>query len=158
MGALTLAQYELPLSAYALDSTPVVDTLLHKKPTRASAQLPVISARLEYTALAPVNLDLPEPFPSRTAAPAAGAGVTNDTQASAKDNSAGPAALQRLARQSMPSKSSQGGHKHGRQGKSFGRRLEHLGFAILIWSSALKIRTRECNRKGSQKHVPLLSF
>lgn len=61
VGALTLAQYELPLAAYALEGAPslVVDTVLHRKPSRASLQLPVINARLEYTALPLLTSPLP---------------------------------------------------------------------------------------------------
>lgn len=60
VGALTLAQYELPLSAYALEGSPslAVDTVLHRKPTRASMQLPVINAHLEYTTLPPMTVPL----------------------------------------------------------------------------------------------------
>ncbi|KAK3921677.1 Double C2-like domain-containing protein alpha [Frankliniella fusca] len=78
VGALTLAQYELPLSAYALDGSGspsvVVDTVLHRKPTRASVQLPVINARLEYTALPPMTVPL-------QLDPSAQAGAEADQQA-----------------------------------------------------------------------------
>ncbi|XP_021917858.1 uncharacterized protein PYUK71.03c-like isoform X2 [Zootermopsis nevadensis] len=65
VSSITLAQFELPLSNYNLDSVHIVETVLHKKQARSgSSNFPNISVRLEYTALSPIQLDQPEmPWP-----------------------------------------------------------------------------------------------
>ncbi|KAJ9589915.1 hypothetical protein L9F63_016976, partial [Diploptera punctata] len=64
ISSITLAQFELALSSYNFDSTHVVETVLQKKPPRASSSsFPNIAVRLEYTALPPIQLDQPDTFP-----------------------------------------------------------------------------------------------
>ncbi|XP_069673106.1 uncharacterized protein [Periplaneta americana] len=61
VSSITLAQFELPLSNYNLDTAHVVETSLHKKQTRTSfSNFPNIAVRLEYTSLPPIQLDQPE--------------------------------------------------------------------------------------------------
>ncbi|XP_059473484.1 uncharacterized protein LOC132195473 isoform X2 [Neocloeon triangulifer] len=65
VSAITLAQFELPLASYNLDSAKVVETLLHKKLTKiSSGSIPNICMRLEYTPLPSINLETSEIPPS----------------------------------------------------------------------------------------------
>lgn len=76
VGALTLAQYELALYGVLGEDSPsdcgstgtpaepvLADALLHRRPTRTSAQMPIISARLEYTPLPPMTA-MTQPVPA----------------------------------------------------------------------------------------------
>ncbi|XP_065354006.1 uncharacterized protein LOC135948588 isoform X3 [Cloeon dipterum] len=61
VSAITLAQFELPLASYNLESTKVVETLLHKKMTKVSSgSIPNICMRLDYTSVPPINLECPQ--------------------------------------------------------------------------------------------------
>nr|XP_034188727.1 tricalbin-1-like isoform X2 [Osmia lignaria] len=62
VSTITLAQFELPLGSYNWDGSQVIETVLQqKKPSRNSANIPNISARLEYTALPKLDPDSPQP-------------------------------------------------------------------------------------------------
>ncbi|XP_053973613.1 uncharacterized protein LOC128873790 isoform X2 [Hylaeus volcanicus] len=62
VSTITLAQFELPLGVYNWDNSQVVETVLQqKKPSRNSANIPNINARLEYTTLPKLDPDLPQP-------------------------------------------------------------------------------------------------
>ncbi|XP_060817891.1 uncharacterized protein LOC132908177 isoform X1 [Bombus pascuorum] len=62
VSTVTLAQFELALGAYNWDNSQVIETVLQpKKPSRISANIPNINARLEYTALPKLDPDLPQP-------------------------------------------------------------------------------------------------
>ncbi|XP_076236391.1 uncharacterized protein LOC143180510 [Calliopsis andreniformis] len=62
VSTITLAQFELALGVYNWDNSQVVETVLQqKKPSRNSANIPNINARLEYTALPKLDPDLPPP-------------------------------------------------------------------------------------------------
>ena len=62
VSTITLAQFELALGVYNWDNSQVIDTVLQqKKPSRNSASIPNINARLEYTALPKLDPDLPQP-------------------------------------------------------------------------------------------------
>ncbi|XP_063216806.1 extended synaptotagmin-2-like [Bacillus rossius redtenbacheri] len=58
ISSVTLAHFELPLAGYDLDTTKIVETVLHKKVVRASvSNIPRVNVRLEYTPVPPVQLD-----------------------------------------------------------------------------------------------------
>ncbi|KAG7206474.1 hypothetical protein KM043_003819 [Ampulex compressa] len=62
VSTITLAQFELALGVYNWENSQVVETVLQqKKPSRNSANIPNITARLEYTALPKLEPDLPQP-------------------------------------------------------------------------------------------------
>ncbi|KAG9434935.1 tricalbin-1 isoform X2 [Apis mellifera carnica] len=62
VSTITLAQFELALGVYNWDNSQVIETVLQqKKPSRNSANIPNINARLEYTALPKLDPDLPQP-------------------------------------------------------------------------------------------------
>ncbi|XP_076387531.1 uncharacterized protein LOC100880539 isoform X3 [Megachile rotundata] len=62
VSTITLAQFELPLGTYNWESSQVIETVLQqKKPSRNSANIPNINARLEYTTLPTLDPDLPQP-------------------------------------------------------------------------------------------------
>ncbi|XP_012280537.1 tricalbin-1 [Orussus abietinus] len=62
VSTITLAQFELALGVYNWEHSQIVDAVLQqKKPSRNSANIPNISARLEYTALPNLDPDLPPP-------------------------------------------------------------------------------------------------
>ncbi|XP_017880570.1 uncharacterized protein LOC108625242 isoform X2 [Ceratina calcarata] len=62
VSTITLAQFELALGVYNWDSSQVIETVLQqKKPSRNSANIPNINARLEYTTLPKLDPDLPQP-------------------------------------------------------------------------------------------------
>ncbi|KAK9299933.1 hypothetical protein QLX08_007168 [Tetragonisca angustula] len=62
VSTITLAQFELALGMYHWDSSQVIETVLQqKKPSRNTANIPNINARLEYTALPKLDPDLPRP-------------------------------------------------------------------------------------------------
>ncbi|KOX69793.1 Tricalbin-1, partial [Melipona quadrifasciata] len=62
VSTITLAQFELALGTYHWDSSQVIETVLQqKKPSRNTANIPNINARLEYTALPKLDPDLPRP-------------------------------------------------------------------------------------------------
>jgi len=68
VSSITVAQYELSLASYNLDTTQIVETILERRPVRAntSTNIPGILVRLEYSALPPVRLDAPEPTWTRS--------------------------------------------------------------------------------------------
>lgn len=62
VSTITLAQFEVALGVYNWDNSQVVETVVQqKKPSRNSANIPNINARLEYTALPKLDPDLPQP-------------------------------------------------------------------------------------------------
>ncbi|XP_051166323.1 uncharacterized protein LOC127284735 isoform X5 [Leptopilina boulardi] len=62
VSTITLAQFELALGVYNWESSQVVETVLQqKKPSRNSANIPNINAKLEYAALPKLDPDLPQP-------------------------------------------------------------------------------------------------
>ncbi|EZA57907.1 hypothetical protein X777_01009 [Ooceraea biroi] len=62
VSTITLAQFELALGVYDWENSQVVETVLQqKKPSRNSANIPNINARLEYTTLPHLDPDLPQP-------------------------------------------------------------------------------------------------
>ncbi|XP_033211411.1 uncharacterized protein LOC117169247 isoform X2 [Belonocnema kinseyi] len=62
VSTITLAQFELALGVYNWETSQVVETLLQqKKPSRNSANIPNINARLEYASLPKLDPDLPQP-------------------------------------------------------------------------------------------------
>ncbi|XP_076749904.1 uncharacterized protein LOC143422843 isoform X2 [Xylocopa sonorina] len=62
VSTITLAQFEFALGVYNWDNSQVIETVLQqKKPTRNSANIPNINARLEYTTLPKLDPDLPQP-------------------------------------------------------------------------------------------------
>ncbi|XP_043786449.1 tricalbin-1-like isoform X2 [Apis laboriosa] len=62
VSTITLAQFELALGVYNWDNSQVIETVLQqKKPSRNSANIPNINARLEYTALPKLDPNLPQP-------------------------------------------------------------------------------------------------
>ncbi|XP_043263343.1 tricalbin-3-like isoform X4 [Colletes gigas] len=65
VSTITLAQFELALGVYNWDNSQVIETILQqKKPSRNSANIPNINARLEYTTLPKLDPDLPQPEPA----------------------------------------------------------------------------------------------
>ncbi|CAK9818685.1 TCB1 [Anthophora plagiata] len=65
VNTVTLAQFELALGVYNWDNSQVIETVLQqKKPSRNSANIPNLNARLEYTALPKLDPDLPQPEPT----------------------------------------------------------------------------------------------
>ncbi|XP_011687218.1 PREDICTED: uncharacterized protein LOC105449622 isoform X1 [Wasmannia auropunctata] len=62
VSTITLAQFELALGVYDWENSQIVETVLQqKKPSRSSANIPSINARLEYTTLPHLEPDLPQP-------------------------------------------------------------------------------------------------
>ncbi|XP_071647824.1 uncharacterized protein [Temnothorax longispinosus] len=62
VSTITLAQFELALGVYDWENSQIVETVLQqKKPSRSSANIPSINARLEYTTLPHLDPDLPQP-------------------------------------------------------------------------------------------------
>ncbi|KAG5316379.1 SYT5 protein, partial [Acromyrmex insinuator] len=62
VSTITLAQFELALGVYDWENSQIVETVLQqKKPSRNSANIPNINARLEYTTLPHLDPDLPQP-------------------------------------------------------------------------------------------------
>ncbi|XP_011496650.1 PREDICTED: tricalbin-1-like [Ceratosolen solmsi marchali] len=62
VSTITLAQFELALGLYNWESSQVVETVLQqKKPSRNSANISNINARLEYSALPTFEPDAPQP-------------------------------------------------------------------------------------------------
>ncbi|XP_047478110.1 uncharacterized protein LOC125031428 isoform X1 [Penaeus chinensis] len=58
----TITQFDLPLSQYSLDTSRVVETVLHKKGVKVmGGSVPPLHLRLQYTPLTAVNLDVPLP-------------------------------------------------------------------------------------------------
>ncbi|KAK2576841.1 hypothetical protein KPH14_005474 [Odynerus spinipes] len=62
VSTITIAQFELALGVYNWENSQVVETVLQqKKPSRSSANIPNINARLEYTPIPNLEPDLPRP-------------------------------------------------------------------------------------------------
>ncbi|XP_046627251.1 tricalbin-1-like isoform X1 [Neodiprion virginianus] len=62
VSTITLAQFELALGVYNWENSTVVESVLQqKKPSRSSANIPNINARLEYSSLPTLEPDLPQP-------------------------------------------------------------------------------------------------
>ncbi|XP_048513229.1 tricalbin-1-like isoform X3 [Athalia rosae] len=62
VSTITLAQFELALGVYNWENSTVVDSVLQqKKPSRSSANIPNINARLEYSSLPALEPDMPPP-------------------------------------------------------------------------------------------------
>ncbi|XP_043280292.1 uncharacterized protein [Venturia canescens] len=62
VSTITVAQFELVLGAYNWENSQTVEAVLQqKKPSRSSANIPNINAKLEFTALPAIEPDLPQP-------------------------------------------------------------------------------------------------